>query len=67
MSHNANNKLTILFSPGTSPLLKMSFETTTKFLSEATLYGDYDSLRSPSACIAMGRPIRCVLALFAMT
>jgi DNA-directed RNA polymerase I subunit RPA1 len=45
----------------------MSFETTTKFLSEATLYGDYDSLRSPSACIAMGRPIRCVLALFAMT
>ncbi len=45
---------------GTSPLLKMSFETTTKFLSEATLYGDHDSLRSPSACIAMGRPIRCV-------
>jgi DNA-directed RNA polymerase I subunit RPA1 len=38
----------------------MSFETTTKFLSEATLYGDYDSLRSPSSCIAMGRPIRCV-------
>jgi hypothetical protein len=40
----------------------MSFETTTKFLSEAALYGDYDSLRSPSACIAMGRPIRYPLA-----
>jgi DNA-directed RNA polymerase I subunit RPA1 len=48
---------------GTSPLLKMSFETTTKFLSEATLYGDYDSLRSPSACIAVGRPIRCECSL----
>jgi DNA-directed RNA polymerase I subunit RPA1 len=45
MNHNA------------SPLLKMSFETTCKFLTDATLTGDSDSLASPSARLIMGRPV----------
>ncbi|CDZ97905.1 beta and beta-prime subunits of dna dependent rna-polymerase [Phaffia rhodozyma] len=39
-----------------SPLLKASFETTMAFLSEATLHGDFDDLKSPSANIVMGKP-----------
>ncbi|KAI0082411.1 beta and beta-prime subunits of DNA dependent RNA-polymerase [Panus rudis PR-1116 ss-1] len=38
-----------------SPLLKASFETTASFLSEATLHGDFDDLRSPSGNIVAGR------------
>ncbi|CAL1701179.1 unnamed protein product [Somion occarium] len=38
-----------------SPLLKASFETTASFLSEATLHGDFDDLRSPSGNIVVGR------------
>ncbi|KAL1914900.1 uncharacterized protein VTP21DRAFT_7816 [Calcarisporiella thermophila] len=40
-----------------SPFLKMSFETTCHFLTQATLYGDYDTLDSPSARIVMGKPV----------
>ncbi|KAI8982682.1 hypothetical protein BDB01DRAFT_851164 [Pilobolus umbonatus] len=40
-----------------SPFLKMSFESTCKFLTEATLHGDYDNLDSPSSRIVVGRPI----------
>lgn len=39
-----------------SPLLKASFETTASFLSDATLYGDFDDLTSPSGNIVIGRP-----------
>ncbi|TFY78426.1 hypothetical protein EWM64_g5588 [Hericium alpestre] len=39
-----------------SPLLKASFETTASFLSEATLYGDFDALRTPSSNVVLGRP-----------
>ncbi|TCD69860.1 hypothetical protein EIP91_005937 [Steccherinum ochraceum] len=38
-----------------SPLLKASFETTAAFLSDATLHGDFDDLRSPSGNIVAGR------------
>ncbi|KAI8868419.1 beta and beta-prime subunits of DNA dependent RNA-polymerase [Ramicandelaber brevisporus] len=41
----------------TSPLLKMSFETTCHFLTTATLHGEFDNLDSPSARIVMGRPM----------
>ncbi|KAJ3822443.1 RNA polymerase I largest subunit [Lentinula raphanica] len=39
-----------------SPLLKASYETTAAFLSDATLYGDYDDLTTPSGNIVLGRP-----------
>ena len=39
-----------------SPLLKASFETTASFISDATLYGDFDNLSSPSGNIVVGRP-----------
>jgi DNA-directed RNA polymerase I subunit RPA1 len=34
----------------------MSFETTTAFLKEATLFGFYDNMRSPSSRISLGQP-----------
>lgn len=40
-----------------SPLLKMSFETTTKFLTAACLHGEQDAMDSPSARIVCGRPV----------
>ncbi|KAJ7590794.1 hypothetical protein C8J56DRAFT_858082 [Mycena floridula] len=39
-----------------SPLLKASYETTAAFLSDATLYGDFDDLTTPSGSIVLGRP-----------
>lgn len=39
-----------------SPLLKASYETTAAFLSEATLFGDFDDLTTPSGNIVLGRP-----------
>ncbi|KDR83917.1 hypothetical protein GALMADRAFT_236414 [Galerina marginata CBS 339.88] len=39
-----------------SPLLKASYETTAAFLSDATLYGDFDDLTTPSGNIILGRP-----------
>ncbi|KAI0317937.1 beta and beta-prime subunits of DNA dependent RNA-polymerase [Amylostereum chailletii] len=39
-----------------SPLLKASFETTAAFISDATLYGDFDDLRTPSSNLVLGRP-----------
>ncbi|KAF7352593.1 DNA-directed RNA polymerase subunit [Mycena venus] len=39
-----------------SPLLKASYEMTAAFLSDATLYGDYDDLTTPSGNIVLGRP-----------
>ncbi|CAN6630045.1 DNA-directed RNA polymerase I subunit Rpa190p [Trichomonascus vanleenenianus] len=39
----------------TSPLMKMSFETTCQFLTKAVLDGDNDDLESPSARIVTGK------------
>jgi DNA-directed RNA polymerase I subunit RPA1 len=41
-----------------SPFLKMSFETTATFLEQATVNGDTDDMRSPSACIVLGKPVQ---------
>ncbi|TRM68131.1 hypothetical protein BD626DRAFT_555014 [Schizophyllum amplum] len=43
-------------STNSSPLLKASYETTAAFLSDATLYGDYDDLSSPSGNVVLGKP-----------
>jgi DNA-directed RNA polymerase I subunit RPA1 len=40
-----------------SPYLKMSFETTTKFLTSALLTGEHERMVSPSARIVMGRVV----------
>lgn len=39
----------------TSPFLKMSFETTCNFLTEAVIEGDFDDLTSPSSRIVLGK------------
>eukprot|EP01125_Pyxidicula_operculata_P014325 TRINITY_DN4767_c0_g7_i1.p1 TRINITY_DN4767_c0_g7~~TRINITY_DN4767_c0_g7_i1.p1 ORF type:complete len:1661 (+),score=497.86 TRINITY_DN4767_c0_g7_i1:111-5093(+) len=39
-----------------SPLAKMSFETTMGYLTDACLYGECDSMKSPSAQIVYGLP-----------
>lgn len=41
----------------TSPLSKMSFETTVGFLRDAVLEGDWDDLKGPSARICVGRVV----------
>lgn len=41
-----------------SPFLQMSFETTTHFLTQAALNSRKDELRSPSANLVVGRPVR---------
>lgn len=38
-----------------SPFLKASFETTAGFISDATLFGDFEDLTSPSASIVLGK------------
>ena len=40
-----------------SPFLKMSFETATHFLTDATLHGTPDLMDSPSARIVLGRVV----------
>ena len=40
-----------------SPFQKMSFETTMHFLKGATVAGDTDMLKSPSACLVAGRVV----------
>ncbi|MEW5311505.1 MAG: hypothetical protein WDW38_003214 [Sanguina aurantia] len=40
-----------------SPLLKMSFETAAAFLTDATLKGSVDDLRSPAARLVVGRVV----------
>merc|ERR1712139_15655 len=41
-----------------SPLLQMSFETTSKFLVDAAMDSSRDTLLSPSARIVLGLPVR---------
>lgn len=42
----------------TSPLLKMSFETTVGFMTAAASAAETDTLASPAANIVVGRPVR---------
>ena len=53
VDYKAFNRTGIATNP--SPLLKASYETTGTFLSDATLYGDYDSLANPSSAIVLGK------------
>lgn len=41
-----------------SPFLKMSFESTMKFLESTSATGEYDNMGSPSASIVLGLPVR---------
>ncbi|KAI9199874.1 uncharacterized protein BJ171DRAFT_199397 [Polychytrium aggregatum] len=41
-----------------APFAQMSYETTTQFLTTATLSGDFDNLESPSSRIVMGQVVR---------
>ena len=41
-----------------SPFAQMSFETTTSFLTTATMSGDFDPLESPSARLVMGKVVK---------
>jgi DNA-directed RNA polymerase I subunit RPA1 len=42
----------------TSPLLKMSFETTIGFLTNSAIAAEVDPLTSPAANIVVGKPVR---------
>jgi DNA-directed RNA polymerase I subunit RPA1 len=53
-SFRAFNRMGIL-KDSTSPLMKMSFETTVRFLRDAVLERDWDILAGPSSRIATGR------------
>jgi len=47
-----------------SMLLQMTFETTTNFLLNASIAGDTDVLRSPSAAIVAGKTVKCGTGAF---
>lgn len=47
-----------------SPLQQMTFETSYKFLKEATMMGAHDELRSPSACLVLGKVVKGGTGLF---
>uniref|UniRef100_A0A8C4VBW5 DNA-directed RNA polymerase subunit n=1 Tax=Falco tinnunculus TaxID=100819 RepID=A0A8C4VBW5_FALTI len=47
-----------------SPLQQMTFETSYKFLKEATMMGARDELRSPSACLVVGKVVKGGTGLF---
>ena len=49
-----------------APLLKMSFETATVFLTDAALHGSTDTLGSPSARIALGRLVAAGTGAFGL-
>jgi DNA-directed RNA polymerase I subunit RPA1 len=49
-----------------SPLLQMSFETTVNFLKQAAMLGLSDDLRSPSANLVLGLPVRDGTGSFAL-
>ncbi|KAL6046323.1 DNA-directed RNA polymerase subunit [Balamuthia mandrillaris] len=53
-------------SSSTSPLQKMSFETTMNFLSHAAMFGDHDDLSSPSASIVLGEVPKCGTGCFGL-
>ncbi|XP_038608301.1 DNA-directed RNA polymerase I subunit RPA1 isoform X2 [Tachyglossus aculeatus] len=47
-----------------SPLQQMTFETSFKFLKQATMMGAQDELRSPSACLVVGKVVKGGTGLF---
>ncbi|KAL6479964.1 hypothetical protein MHYP_G00109970 [Metynnis hypsauchen] len=47
-----------------SPLQQMTFETSYKFLKEATMFGSYDKLNSPSACLVVGKVVKGGTGIF---
>ncbi|XP_030650182.1 DNA-directed RNA polymerase I subunit RPA1 [Chanos chanos] len=47
-----------------SPLQQMTFETSYKFLKEATMLGSRDKLCSPSACLVVGKVVKGGTGLF---
>ncbi|XP_067838456.1 DNA-directed RNA polymerase I subunit RPA1 [Heptranchias perlo] len=47
-----------------SPLQQMTFETSYKFLKHATMLGTLDELKSPSACLVVGKVVRGGTGLF---
>ncbi|XP_062934163.1 DNA-directed RNA polymerase I subunit RPA1 [Cynocephalus volans] len=47
-----------------SPLQQMTFETSFQFLKQATLMGAHDELRSPSACLVVGKVVKGGTGLF---
>ncbi|XP_041931278.1 DNA-directed RNA polymerase I subunit RPA1 [Alosa sapidissima] len=47
-----------------SPLQQMTFETSYKFLKDATMLGSHDQLRSPSACIVVGKVVKGGTGIF---
>ncbi|OWK62441.1 DNA-directed RNA polymerase I subunit RPA1 [Lonchura striata] len=47
-----------------SPLQQMTFETSYKFLKDATMMGAHDELRSPSACLVVGKVVKGGTGLF---
>ncbi|XP_066429086.1 DNA-directed RNA polymerase I subunit RPA1 [Eleutherodactylus coqui] len=47
-----------------SPFQQMSFETSYKFLKDATLIGAKDDLQSPSACLVVGKVVKGGTGLF---
>ncbi|XP_028657412.1 DNA-directed RNA polymerase I subunit RPA1 [Erpetoichthys calabaricus] len=47
-----------------SPLQQMTFETSYKFLKEAAMLGAVDELKSPSACLVVGKVVKGGTGLF---
>ncbi|XP_056295891.1 DNA-directed RNA polymerase I subunit RPA1 [Pseudoliparis swirei] len=47
-----------------SPLQQMTFETSYKFLKQATMLGLHDKLESPSACLVVGKIVKAGTGLF---
>ncbi|MGH0173736.1 UNVERIFIED_CONTAM: hypothetical protein FKN15_066387 [Acipenser sinensis] len=47
-----------------SPLQQMTFETSYKFLKQATMLGAHDQLKSPSACLVVGKVVKGGTGLF---
>ncbi|KAM4586026.1 LOW QUALITY PROTEIN: DNA-directed RNA polymerase I subunit RPA1 [Fundulus diaphanus] len=56
------NRHAIVSNP--SPLQQMTFETSYKFLKQATMLGSHDQLSSPSACLVVGKVVRGGTGLF---
>lgn len=47
-----------------SPLQQMTFETSFQFLKQATMMGSHDELKSPSACLVVGKVVKGGTGLF---
>eukprot|EP01130_Rhizamoeba_saxonica_P008796 TRINITY_DN3562_c0_g1_i1.p1 TRINITY_DN3562_c0_g1~~TRINITY_DN3562_c0_g1_i1.p1 ORF type:complete len:1460 (-),score=409.83 TRINITY_DN3562_c0_g1_i1:93-3854(-) len=56
------NRIGINSNPST--FLKMSFETTMKFLTDASLYGDHEPMVSPSSQLVVGGPVEGGTGMF---